>query len=158
MKPNKVVLALIISLCFMLPMGDAGYCAPIGIEATEINSSSLDDSIDEAIQNSTQEIKTPHVEDLKVMTPNSNKEVKNEVLKDTNNNLKYTIKKFLCAMAGVLISSVIIFLILTVMNKIHSMKGKGFPIKEDDEPLNTETISAPAGENDALKIFFEKTR
>ena len=122
------------------------------------NESEIDLSIDEAIQNSTKEVKTPHVEDIKVMTPNANKELKNQVVQDTNNELKFTIKKFLFAMLGVALSSVIIFLVLTVMNKMTFMQNLKAMNKEEDESLIKDEIVIPSGENDALKIFFEKTR
>lgn len=139
--------------------------APLSVESNSHpayainNESEIDLSIDEAIQNSTKEVKTPHVEDIKVMTPNANKELKNQVVQDTNNELKFTIKKFLFAMLGVALSSVIIFLVLTVMNKMTFMQNlKAMNKEEEDESLIKDEIVIPSGENDALKIFFEKTR
>lgn len=138
--------------------------APLSVESNSHpayainNESEIDLSIDEAIQNSTKEVKTPHVEDIKVMTPNANKELKNQVVQDTNNELKFTIKKFLFAMLGVALSSVIIFLVLTVMNKMTFMQNLKAMNKEEDELLIKDEIVIPSGENDALKIFFEKTR
>ncbi len=138
--------------------------APLSVESNSHpayainNESEIDLSIDEAIQNSTKEVKTPHVEDIKVMTPNANKELKNQVVQDTNNELKFTIKKFLFAMLGVALSSVIIFLVLTVMNKMTFMQNLKAMNKEEDESLIKDEIVIPSGENDALKIFFEKTR
>ena len=138
--------------------------APLSVETNSHpayainNESEIDLSIDEAIQNSTKEVKTPHVEDIKVMTPNANKELKNQVVQDTNNELKFTIKKFLFAMLGVALSSVIIFLVLTVMNKMTFMQNLKAMNKEEDESLIKDEIVIPSGENDALKIFFEKTR
>lgn len=138
--------------------------APLSVESNSHpayainNESEIDLSIDEAIQNSTKEVKTPHVEDIKVMTPNANKELKNQVVQDTNNELRFTIKKFLFAMLGVALSSVIIFLVLTVMNKMTFMQNLKAMNKEEDESLIKDEIVIPSGENDALKIFFEKTR
>lgn len=138
--------------------------APLSVESNSHpayainNESEIDLSINEAIQNSTKEVKTPHVEDIKVMTPNANKELKNQVVQDTNNELKFTIKKFLFAMLGVALSSVIIFLVLTVMNKMTFMQNLKAMNKEEDESLIKDEIVIPSGENDALKIFFEKTR
>ena len=138
--------------------------APLSVESNSHpayainNESEIDLSIDEAIQNSTKEVKTPHVEDIKVMTPNANKELKNQVVQDTNNELKFTIKKFLFAMLGVALSSVIIFLVLTVMNKMAFMQNLKAMNKEEDESLIKDEIVIPSGENDALKIFLEKTR
>ena len=138
--------------------------APLSVESNSHpayainNESEIDLSIDEAIQNATKEVKTPHVEDIKVMTPNANKELKNQVVQDTNNELKFTIKKFLFAMLGVALSSVIIFLVLTVMNKMTFMQNLKAMNKEEDESLIKDEIVIPSGENDALKIFFEKTR
>lgn len=138
--------------------------APLSVESNSHpayainNESEIDLSIDEAIQNSSKEVKTPHVEDIKVMTPNANKELKNQVVQDTNNELKFTIKKFLFAMLGVALSSVIIFLVLTVMNKMTFMQNLKAMNKEEDESLIKDEIVIPSGENDALKIFFEKTR
>lgn len=166
MNRNKILLKILFVFCIaavcIMPESNSAFCAPdIEIQNNESNEVlDLDSSIDEAIKNSTQEIVTPKVEDVKVMTPNANKEVRNEVLKDTDNNLKFTIKKFLCAMAGVAISSVLIFLILTLMNKFNMIRGLNFTKQEEGRnPFSSkEEINVPGGENDALKIFFEKTR
>ena len=125
---------------------------------SEIQNSDIDLTIDEAIKNSTKEIKTPKVEDVKVMTPNANEEVRKDVLEDTNDNLKFTLKKFAYAMLGVVISSLVIFLILTIMNKIYYSNSLKFQRNEEDKSFIKDEIMIPSGENDALKIFFEKTR
>ena len=64
----------------------------------------------------------------------------------------------LFAMFGVALSSVIIFLVLTIMNKMTFMQNLKAAKNEDDESLIKDEIVIPSGENDALKIFFEKTR
>ena len=61
-------------------------------------------------------------------------------------------------MFGVALSSVIIFLVLTIMNKMTFMQNLKAAKNEDDESLIKDEIVIPSGENDALKIFFEKTR
>lgn len=127
-------------------------------QGVEIQNNDIDLTIDEAIQNSTKEVKTPKVEDVKVMTPNANEEVRKDVLNDTNNNLKFTLKKFAYAMLGVVVSSLVIFLILTIMNKIYYANSLKFQRNEDDKSFIKDEIMFPQGENDALKIFFEKTR
>ena len=127
-------------------------------QGVEIQNNDIDLTIDEAIQNSTKEVKTPKVEDVKVMTPNANEEVRKDVLEDTNDNLKFTLKKFAFAMLGVVISSLVIFLILTIMNKIYYSNSLKFQRNEDDKSFLKDEIIIPQGENDALKIFFEKTR
>lgn len=127
-------------------------------QGVEIQNNDIDLIIDEAIQNSTKEVKTPKVEDVKVMTPNANEEVRKDVLEDTNDNLKFTLKKFAFAMLGVVISSLVIFLILTIMNKIYYSNSLKFQRNEDDKSFIKDEIMFPHGENDALKIFFEKTR
>ena len=77
------------------------------------------------------------------MTPNANKELKNQVVQDTNNELKFTIKKFLFAMLGVALSYVIIFLVLTVMNKMTFMQNLKAMNKEEDESLIKDEIVIP---------------
>ena len=120
----------------------------------ETSSNNLDASVDEAIENTTvQEVITPKVEDIQEMTPNANEKVKNEVVSDTNNHLKGVIKKFLAAMAGVVISSVIIFFFAVLFNKFNKFKT-GKPEEFFDEP----DIPITNDENDALKVFFEKTK
>ena len=127
-------------------------------QGVEIQNNDIDLTIDEAIQNSTKEVKTTKVEDVKVMTPNANEEVRKDVLEDTNDNLKFTLKKFAFAMLGVVISSLVIFLILTIMNKIYYSNSLKFQRNEDDKSFLKDEIIIPQGENDALRIFFEKTR
>lgn len=127
-------------------------------QGVEIQNNDIDLTIDEVIQNSTKEVKTPKVEDVKVMTPNANEEVRKDVLEDTNDNLKFTLKKFAFAMLGVVISSLVIFLILTIMNKIYYSNSLKFQRNEDDKSFLKDEIIIPQGENDALRIFFEKTR
>ena len=155
---NKILLIL---LLFFTPLfiGVNYSSAVYSLDnATEIQNSDIDLTIDEALQNSTKEVKTPKVEDVKVMTPNANEEVKEDVLNDTNDNLKFTLKKFAFAMLGVVISSLVIFLILTIMNKIYYSNSLKFQRNEDDKNFIRDEIIIPQGENDALKIFFEKTR
>lgn len=152
---NKIVITILLCLFCLIPNTKA-YSYPDNIQAN--NASVLDENVDEAINNSTKEITTPHVEDIKVMTPNANKELKNEVVRDTDNELKFTVKKFLFAMFGVALSSVIIFLVLTIMNKMTFMQNLKAAKNEDDESLIKDEIVIPSGENDALKIFFEKTK
>ncbi len=136
-------------------INDAAFSLEQGVE---IQNNDIDLTIDEAIQNSTKEVKTPKVEDVKVMTPNANEEVRKDVLEDTNDNLKFTLKKFAFAMLGVVISSLVIFLILTIMNKIYYSNSLKFQRNEDDKSFLKDEIIIPQGENDALRIFFEKTR
>ena len=136
-------------------INDAAFSLEQGVE---IQNNDIDLTIDEAIQNSTKEVKTPKVEDVKVMTPNANEEVRKDVLEDTNDNLKFTLKKFVFAMLGVVISSLVIFLILTIMNKIYYSNSLKFQRNEDDKSFLKDEIIIPQGENDALRIFFEKTR
>ncbi len=155
---NKILLIL---LLFFTPLfiGVNYSSAVYSLDnATEIQNSDIDLTIDEALQNSTKEVKTPKVEDVKVMTPNANEEVKEDVLNDTNDNLKFTLKKFAFAMLGVVISSLVIFFILTIMNKIYYSNSLKFQRNEDDKNFIRDEIIIPQGENDALKIFFEKTR
>ena len=155
---NKVLLILILMLTPLF-MGVSIDNAAFSLENnSEIQNSDIDLTIDEAIKNSTKEIKTPKVEDVKVMTPNANEEVRKDVLEDTNDNLKFTLKKFAYAMLGVVISSLVIFLILTIMNKIYYSNSLKFQRNEEDKSFIKDEIMIPSGENDALKIFFEKTR
>ncbi len=122
---------------------------------------SLDVQVEQAIKNDpppvvVKKVKTPVVKDLEVMTPNANEEIKEKVLKDTNENIKFTIKKFLFAMGGVLISSIILFIILTVMNKRNLLEN----LKNNDKAYTRkeELSNGNFGENEALKVFFDKTK
>lgn len=167
----RKTLFIIFSLLIIGLAGGASFALPDMSPAPEAASStirfeakndSVDVDVDEAIENSTNEVVTPHVEDIKVMNPNSNEEVKKIVLKDTNESLKFTINKFLGAMAGVAISSILIFLILLVMNKFNiaaASRGMGFPGEPNDEasPFKNDNIPS-SGENEALRIFLEKTK
>ena len=155
-KLNKVLILLLFAVVFVMPQ--VSYAENSGVKLLppiETNSDSLDASVDEAIQNTdtVEEVITPKVEDIKEMTPNANEEIKKEVVTDTNNHLKGVIKKFLMAMAGVIVSSIIIFLLATLFNKFNKFKS-GKPEEFFDEP----DIPISNDENDALKIFFEKTK
>lgn len=105
---------------------------------------------------SVEEVKTPIVQDIKTMTPNANAKLREEVVNDTKSNLEFTLKKFGYAMLGVLVSSIIIFLILLIMNKLNFIQRD--EKKHKNLFLNKEDINVPTGENDALKVFFDKTR
>lgn len=155
---NKILLILILMLAPLFA-GAGINGAVFSVEnSVQVQNNDIDLTIDEVIQNSTKEVKTPKVEDVKVMTPNANEEVRKDVLNDTNDNLKFTLKKFAYAMLGVVVSSLVIFLILTIMNKIYYANSLKFQRNEDDKSFIKDEIMFPQGENDALKIFFEKTR
>lgn len=64
-------------------------------------------------------------------------------------------KKFLLAMAGVGISSVILFLMLYLYNKLREnfIGGMVLPSKGNEEPLET-----PDNLTDAVRTFLDKTR
>lgn len=64
-------------------------------------------------------------------------------------------KKFLLAMAGVGISSLILFLMLTLYNKLReNFTGNRIqPAQEDETPLET-----PGNLTDAVKTFLDKTK
>lgn len=64
-------------------------------------------------------------------------------------------KKFLLAMAGVGISSLILFLMLTLYNKLReSFKGGTIqPVQDGETPLET-----PDNLTDAVKTFLDKTK
>ncbi len=163
---NKFILLIFLSaVIFLQSAGAAPDLAPLPEAASTIrfqgNDNSVDSNVDEAIENSTKEVVTPHVEDVKVMTPNANEEVKKVVLKDTNESLKFTAKKFLGAMAGVAFSSVLIFLILVIMNKINKFqntKGFGFPNEPNDDNPFRGDAPPTGGENEALRLFLDKTK
>ncbi len=125
---------------------------PVHVEVTKEN---LDSSIDEALNNDIEEVQTPHVEDVQEMTPNANEKIKNEVVNDTNSHLKSVIKKFLTVMFAVVVSSVLIFVILLLMNRFNFINTKKDTNKTD--PSEGE-IPISNDENDALKIFFDKTK
>ena len=89
------------------------------------------------------------------MTPNANEKIKNEVVNDTNSHLKSVIKKFLTVMFAVAVSSVLIFAILLLMNRFNFINTK-----KDLNKTNSAEGEIPVSndENDALKIFFDKTK
>lgn len=66
-------------------------------------------------------------------------------------SVKSTIIKFSFAMCGVVISSLLIFLGLTVYNKIHS--GSKAELSAEEEVLKT-----PKSKDDAIKFFIRKNR
>lgn len=155
---NKILIILVLMFAPFVLGANINNTAFSLEQGVEIQNNDIDLTIDEAIQNSTKEVKTPKVEDVKVMTPNANEEVRKDVLEDTNDNLKFTLKKFAFAMLGVVISSLVIFLILTIMNKIYYSNSLKFQRNEEDKSFLKDEIIIPQGENDALRIFFEKTR
>ena len=61
-------------------------------------------------------------------------------------------KKFLLAMAGVAISSVALFLILTIYGKIQEIWAK-----TKDLDINKSALNTPDNLQDAIKIFLNKT-
>lgn len=156
MKKNNILLVSIFFLFAFFNLNPAALSAPnSSIELK--NNTKIDISIDEAINNSTKEVVTPKVEDIKQLMPNSNNEIKKEVVGQTD-DFNETIKKFLFAMLGVAVSSVVIFLILTIMNKLAVNRPISIPKKEDIEEKTNEDFVAPESEDEALKVFFEKTR
>lgn len=173
MKNNilKIVFILFVFISFGV---QNGYCAPensvelqpkIQIEETTQpveTKDNLDKAVDEAVLN-VEEVKTPKVDDLKVMTPNANKEIRDEVVQHANKELNFTLKKLGAMMLGVIISSVIIFLILSFLNKLNAFKTfKLKSLAQEEKHLDTdekeENIEAPSSIDEALKVFFDKTK
>lgn len=67
---------------------------------------------------------------------------------------KKVAKKFLMAMGGVALSSILLFLILTLYNKIRSSV---IATKQDFQDGETSLVT-PENLIDAIKIFLEKTK
>ena len=65
-------------------------------------------------------------------------------------------KKFLLAMAGVVISSVLLYVILTIYNKMR--EALGMTPKEDLPQDNMTSLTTPDNLEDAVKTFLDKTR
>lgn len=64
-------------------------------------------------------------------------------------------KKFLAAMGGVAISSIALFLILSLYNKVRESLG----IQQQDVPKDYETsLDTPENLEDAVRVFLEKTK
>ena len=64
-------------------------------------------------------------------------------------------KKFLAAMGGVAISSIALFLILSLYNKVRESLG----IQQQDAPKDYETsLDTPENLEDAVRVFLEKTK
>lgn len=61
------------------------------------------------------------------------------------------IVKFILVMAGVVISSIIIFIGLTIYNKIISEKNSSLPYDED-------VFKSPKSTNEAIQFFINKNR
>ena len=158
MSKNKIIVISLLLLVSAIFGTNSAYCEPIETNGIEIQNGNLDFDIDEAIKNSLKEVETPHVEDIRVMTPNANKEIKNKVLNDTDNNLRFTLKKFAFAMLGVIISAITLFLILVTMNKIHDFNLIRFQKRKDEGDFIKDEIIFQGNYDDALKTFFEKTR
>ena len=154
MRNNKAIsLISIVFLFFALHLGSVSYAEVQGAPAE--TATTIDSSIDEALNNEMpEEIKTPRVKDIQEMTPNANEKIRKEVVGDTTDHFKMVVKRFLAAMAGVVVSSLLLFLILMGMNKFHLIK----PQKKEEIKQEPEDISPSNDENDALKIFFDKTK
>lgn len=152
MKQSKLFSFLILSTFLF----GTSFCLQAGATSLDLNNVQIDVSVDEAINNSVKEKITPVVEDVKVMTPNSNTEIKNEVVGQTD-SIKETIKKFSFAMLGVLISSLVIYFILSIMNKI-ALNGGGKISYSNVSDKKTEDFESPDNEDEALKVFFEKSK
>ena len=65
-------------------------------------------------------------------------------------------KKFLLAMAGVAISSILLYVILTIYNKMREVLG--MTSKEELPQENMTSLTTPDNLEDAVKTFLEKTR
>ena len=78
---------------------------------------------------------------------------KKSVLSEDSVSLKKTIKKFLYAMLGVTISSLLLFLGLTIYNRIRVKIAMPFKISDDKSVL-----SSPANLDDAVRTFLDVTK
>lgn len=68
---------------------------------------------------------------------------------------KQMAKKFLLAMAGVGISSILLFVILTLYNKVREIMGiSGGDIPADED----NSLATPDNLEDAVKTFLDKTK
>lgn len=64
-------------------------------------------------------------------------------------------KKFLLAMAGVVISSIVLFVMLTIYNKIR----RNFVVSSAENNTNKEpSLETPNNLTDAVKTFLDKTQ
>ncbi len=64
-------------------------------------------------------------------------------------------KKFLLAMAGVAISSILLFAILSLYNKLRESLGIA---GQEETPENITSLTTPDNLEDAVKTFLDKTR
>ena len=64
-------------------------------------------------------------------------------------------KKFLLAMAGVAISSILLFAILSLYNKLRESLGIS---GQEETPENITSLTTPDNLEDAVKTFLDKTR
>lgn len=158
---NKVVSIIVLSLAIFI-QAQVAFCEDIDpqkieenskIETVNNNETSLDTSVNEAIEQNV-EIKTPKVDDIEEMTPNANDKIKKEVVDSTNNHMLDVVKKFLFCMAGVIISSIFLFIIGTLMNKFHLLDK----YKKKKDEIEAEEIPNSDDEDEALKIFFDITK
>lgn len=67
---------------------------------------------------------------------------------------KKVAKKFLMAMGGVALSSILLFLLLTLYNRIR----KGVIATKQELPMGETSLVTPENLIDAIKIFLEKTK
>ncbi len=167
----KKLFSKILIFAFLLSLSSVSFALEsdtANLQALDESTQSLDDSIREAIQNKsddtdseslnkTIETRRPIVKDLDEMRPNANDEITDKVLADTEDNIKSTVKKFAFAMIGVIVSSIVIFVILLFMRRMngmapneenHSVENKNRRFKEYQQGTN---------EEESLRIFFEKT-
>lgn len=137
MLKNKIIL---VSLIFAL-------AAPIAVQG-EIFSEPLTPVQEETVSPAPVETKAGTVEELpsELMNPNSYKQPVSK---------RKIAKKFLLAMSGVVISSIILFVLLSLYNKLRTTFGCNtiHPPEEGETPLET-----PDNLTDAVKTFLDKTR
>ena len=102
-------------------------------------------------------------EELIEELPNINNEIVSE-LADTNVDMselphkkpiskRKIAKKFIYAMCGVGVSSIFLFIVLTLYNKIR----ENLNITQE-EFFEESTLKSPSNETDAIKIFLDKTK
>ncbi len=98
-------------------------------------------------------IVTPKTADITNNTPKTVYNVQNSVKQNTSNELFVVMKKFVKVMIGVVISSIVIYLLLLFVGKFYAPTPTPKNIKALEDNLKS-----TSNENEALKVFFNKTK
>ena len=144
MLKNKILI-LFLSICLSWPLT---VFAEIEIDKEEIISQENIENIDENYQQNYEENNLP---DNLVDNSNLLKNKENDFKQPTSK--KMIAKRFGFAMLGVIISSVLIFLMLTIYNKLREKL-----ISKENQYIDGDSLETPNSLKNAINIFLNKTK